>query len=183
MSLPPFTGDGLLPNGDFPMTFAELRASYLVTGAGLLMGASWDKDWRAHLVDNLEVLVGQLWDIGVDQIFVDGSFAEDKDHPNDIDGYFECDAKYFATGQLQRDLNIRDPHKVWTWDSASRRMDQNGTKRQLPMWHRYRVELYPHYPGCLSGVRDLLGRDLQFPALFRQSRPGFQTKGIVQIIR
>ena len=25
-------------------------------------------------------------------------------------------------------------------------------QRQLPMWHRYRVELYPHYPGLLSGI-------------------------------
>ena len=54
-------------------------------------------------------MVGQLRRIGIKEIFVDGSFVEDKDHPGDIDGYFECDVVEFATGNLQRELNGLDP--------------------------------------------------------------------------
>lgn len=65
------------------------------------------------------MVVRQLWQVGVTEIFIDGSFAEDKDHPNDIDGYFECDLKQLASGELERELNLLDPHKVWTWDPQS----------------------------------------------------------------
>lgn len=180
-SLPPFTPEGLLPVGDYGLTLTDLRASVLVGGAGL--PPTWDAPWRSRLVDNLELLVAQLWRVNIDQIFINGSFAEAKDHPNDIDGYFECDVRYFASGQLERDLNTLDPYKVWTWDPASRRADPNSTKRQLPMWHRYRVELYPHLPGLLSGIRDQFGNELPFPAAFRLARQSFRPKGIVQIVR
>src|SRR6266511_4186379 len=115
MPIPPFTADGFLPLGDHAVTLDELRASYLVTGQGV-PSLMWDRDWRRALVDSLEVLVRQLWQVGIDRIFVDGSFVEEKDHPNDIDGYFECDLHEFASGRLQRRLNQLDPHKIWTWD-------------------------------------------------------------------
>ena len=44
---------------------------------------NWDSGWRMKLVENLEVMVGQLRRVGITEIFVDGSFVEDKDHPND----------------------------------------------------------------------------------------------------
>ena len=51
------------------------------------------------------------------------------------------------------------------------------------MWHRYRVELYPHFPGLMSGLVDPYGNQLQFPSAFRQQRaPGFE-KGIVKIVQ
>ncbi len=137
----------------------------------------WDAGWRLKLVENLEVMVGQLWEVGITEIFVDGSFVEDKDHPGDIDGYFECDVVEFATGNIQRRLNELDPHKVWTWDPTSRRPYRNQTKRQLPMWHRYRVELYPHFPSLTSGIRDQFGNDLPFPSAFRLSRREYKPKG------
>lgn len=49
--LPPFNADGLLPPADYPLTLDELRASHLVTGAGVL-SPTWDAAWRAFLVDN-----------------------------------------------------------------------------------------------------------------------------------
>ena len=110
-------------------------------------------------------------------------FVEDKDHPGDIDGYFECDVVEFATGNIQRRLNELDPYKVWTWAPASRRPYRNQTKRQLPMWHRYRVELYPHFPGLTSGIRDQFGNDLPFPSAFRLSRREHKPKGIVKIVK
>jgi len=90
---------------------------------------------------------------------------------------------YFASGQLERDLNAMDPFKVWTWDPSSRRPDPNSAKRQLPMWHQYRVELYPHFPGLLSGIHDHFGNELEFPSAFRVSRNVFTPKGIVRIAK
>ena len=181
MPLPMFMPSDVLPPGDYALTLDELRQSHLVTGEGN-DSANWDVFWRGGLVDNLEVLVRQLWQVGITQIFVDGSFVENKDHPNDIDGYFECDVRYFASRQLHTDLNALDPHKVWTWAPADRRPDANSAKRQLPMWHQYRVELYPHFPGLLSGIRDQFGNDLPFPSAFRLSRSAYTPKGIVQIV-
>jgi hypothetical protein len=181
LELPPFKDDGLLPPGDYEMSLEELKGSMLVEGPEEGY-PNWDSGWRMKLVENLEVMVGQLRRVGITEIFIDGSFVEDKDHPNDIDGYFECDVVEFATGNLQRELNELDPHKVWTWNPASRRPYRNQTKRQLPMWHRYRVELYPHYPRLLSGIRDQVGNNLPFPSAFRLSRREYKPKGIVKIV-
>jgi hypothetical protein len=101
--IPPFQADGLLPPGDYEVSFAELRQSALVAGpAGPSRSPAWDTDWRGKLVDNLEMLTQQLWQVGIKDIFADGSFAEDKDHPNDIDGYFVCDLARLVSGQLAR---------------------------------------------------------------------------------
>ncbi len=175
--LPPFNALGLLPPGDYPLTFPELRQSHLVLGNG----GSWDVAWRLYLVHQCEVMVRQLWEVGILEVFLDGSFVEDKDHPNDIDGYFVCDASYFASGDLERYLNFLDPYKIWTWDSRTRRPYQGYLKKQLPMWHQYRVELYPHF-GQSSGIRDVHGHELQFPSAFRQQRGSGQPKGIIQIV-
>jgi len=84
-----------------------------VSGPGDVMRyPSWDTPWRERLVNNLEILCRQLWQVGVRAIFADGSFAEDKEHPNDIDGYFACDLRELITGELERKLNLLDPSKV-----------------------------------------------------------------------
>lgn len=179
--LPPFTADGLLPANDYALTIDELRDSLLVAGPQQSSGEShWDGPWRRKLVDSLSILVAQLWQVGITEIFVNGSFVEDKDHPNDIDGYFVCDRLFLASGELERQLNLLDPHKVWTWDPATRRPYRGYPKKQLPMWHQYRVELYPHV-GQVSGIRDRRGHELEFPAAFRQSRRDGQPKGIIKI--
>jgi len=180
--LPSFTADGVLPVGDYPLTLDALRDSHLVSGDGV-WSSTWDAAWRGRLASSLTVLVRQLWQVGIARIFVDGSFVEDKDHPNDIDGYFECDVRHLATGRLQRELNAIDPYKVWTWDPTTRRLDPDSGKRQLPMWHRYRVEFYPHFPNATSGIRDQFGNDLPFPSAFRLSRRAYLPKGIVQVIQ
>lgn len=172
-----FNRFGLLPPKDYMVTFGELRRSLLVRGPKNKR-PTWDEKWRRSLVNNLELMVRQLWSVGISRVFVNGSFVENKDHPNDIDGYFECDVTELATGRLERDLNLLDPNKAWTWAPESCRLDANSAKRQLPMWHIYRVELYPHYRQ-VSGIMDKFGNQLMFPAAFRQSRREFRQKGIV----
>jgi hypothetical protein len=181
MTLPLFNEFGLLPAGDYALTLSELKRSSLVV-PGQNHSPGWDQAWRERLVDNLSIMVAQLWQVGITDIFIDGSFVEEKEHPNDIDGYFECDLERMYTGQLQQDLNRLDSHKVWTWSPASRTSYANSTKKQLPMWHFYRVELYPHY-GQLSGIRDEFGNVLQFPAAFRKSRSEHRQKGIVKLLQ
>ena len=181
--IPPFNDRGLLPPGDHTVTFADLRASPLVWGPPD-RPLEWDDDWRNHLVDQAEILVRQLWAVGIEEVFLDGSFAEDKPHPNDIDGYFVTDLRRLASGQLQRDLNALDEHGVWTWDAASRRPYREYTKRQLPMWHAYRVELYPHFPeATATGITNRFGHPKTFPAAFRERRLTDEEKGIVRLVQ
>lgn len=171
-----FNDFGFLLPDDYELTLDELKQSLLVTGPK--DDTPWDSRWRAFLVEQLEVMVGQLWRVGVTKIFIDGSFVENKAHPNDIDGYFECDVRDLPT--IVRELNIIDEDKIWTWDSKARRPYRGYTKKQLPMWHKYRVELYPHF-GQSSGILDEHGHELLFPAAFRRTRESFKPKGIVKI--
>src|SRR4051812_45346767 len=102
--IPDFDSDGLLPPGDYEVSFEDLRQSALVARTGIA-NDDWDAPWRAQLVDNLEILTRQLWSVGIRDVYADGSFAEDKAHPNDIDGYFVCDLNALVTGDLERKLN------------------------------------------------------------------------------
>ncbi len=113
MDVPDFNDLGLLPPGDYEMSIEHLKASKLVLGPGEPKDhPTWDASWRLQLVENLDVLVSQLFTIGIKEVYVDGSFVEYKDHPNDIDGYFPCDLRRLASGELQRALNLLDPYKI-----------------------------------------------------------------------
>ncbi len=183
-NFPSFENDGRLPPGDYEASFTELRQSPLVLGPPDRTNyPAWDRAWRSRLVDNLEIMARQLWQVGVREIYADGSFTEDKDHPNDIDGYFVCDFAQLISGDLARQLNRIDPFKVWTWDPVSRMPYRGYPKKQLPMWHKYRIELYPHVPGMGigSGILDRYGQELEFPSAFRQSRRDGKPRGIVKI--
>ena len=177
-SLPPFPDDGVLPAGDYVLNLDELRSSPLVLGWQRQWpdaAVEWDAAWGQMLVENLAILVNHLWQAGIVDIFIDGSFVENKPHPNDIDGYFVCDQDAWFSGELLTRLQNLDP--IWNWE---RRLRLPGSpKRQLAMWHKYRVELFPHF-GQGTGILDRFGYELEFPSAFRQSRE-FQPKGIVKI--
>jgi hypothetical protein len=70
--IPNFDADGLLPPGDYEVSFEELRQSVLVDGDPK-RPENWDASWRALLVANLEILVRQLWSVGIREIYADGS--------------------------------------------------------------------------------------------------------------
>lgn len=179
LPLPQFTEEGILPIGDYILTFEELRSSALVLGP-VDHSPHWDTEWRRTLVDNFEILTRQLWKCGISRVYVDGSFAEEKDHPNDIDGYFACSADRFASGDLEDDLNLLDPWKVWTWDEDQRHTTDNDSVGHLPMWHRYRVDLWPAW-GWPPQI-DEFGHQVGPPYLFRHTREG-KPKGIIVIER
>ncbi|WP_423815932.1 DUF6932 family protein [Salinibacter altiplanensis] len=82
--LPGFTDEGLLPPGDYELTFEELRKSVLVEGPrpASPWGESWDAEWRSHLSHQAETMCNQLWSVGIEDIYLDGSFTEAKTHPN-----------------------------------------------------------------------------------------------------
>lgn len=164
------------------MTLAEIRDSVLVKGPGS-GSEGWDKEWRAKLVDNLEILAKQLWwEAGNEEIYINGSFVEDKLHPNDIDGYFVCDEETWASGELKRKLNALDEDKIWDWSAGSRKRYRGYPKKQLRMWRKYRMDLYPHI-GQGTGVLDANGNEMEFPALFRAVRSTGKEKGIVKLVR
>jgi hypothetical protein len=171
--LAPFTDEGVLPPGDYEISAGDLLVSPLVVGWG--GGTEWDATWRRLLANNLTVLLKHLWAVGVRNAFIDGSFVENKPHPNDIDGYFECDKDVWYGGELTARLQELDP--IWNWERRFR--TAASPKRQLAMWHKYRVELFPHV-GQGTGILDEFGYELEFPSAFRQTR-NFLKKGIVKV--
>ena len=180
-----FNKYGVLEPGTYAATLSEIRGSLLVKGDG--SSATWDVGRRLYLLNQLSVLVGQLLKVGISDICIDGSYVEDKDSPNDIDGYFDSGLSMDNIADMTKfqkqisELNTIDPHKVWNWDPRSRRPFPGFAKAQLPMWHFYRVELFPHLRQP-AGITDQYGNELQFPSAFRQSRRNFIPKGIIKII-
>jgi hypothetical protein len=166
--------DGSLSPGDYELSLAQLKQSILVEGLPGL--EPWDRPWRASLVDELSYLVKQLWQVGIADIYVDGSFVSDKAQPGDIDGYFHCDA--FRLHEVAGRLNQIHPHHVWLWVAASRTPDDHGDFK-LPMWHRHRVELWPH-PAACGGWDPSTRKSMMFPEFFRKDRAG-NPRGIIKI--
>lgn len=177
-----FDSEGLLPIGTYEVTFEALHQSLLVQGPLENRPESWDTEWRRHLVTNAEILARELWEVGITEVYLDGSFTEAKPHPHDIDGYFEVDLHLLSSGELERALNALDPHRCWTWNPMARTKAKGFTKKQLPMWQQYRVEFYPHFPGLMSGITDADGNEMQYPAAFRQRREDGRRKGIVKVV-
>jgi len=162
------------------LTIARLRSSYLVTGEDVDI-SGWDSAWRAELVDNLDPFVRQLHQVGVERIFVNGSFVTSKPRPEDIDGYWECEVGQF--GHILRGLLEAEPSLPW--DLTQRPIDHRSGLGKPVMWHRYRVELFPHFTDhpVPTGVSDEHGDNLFFPALFRRDKATARPKGVIQIIR
>jgi hypothetical protein len=141
----------------------------------------WDSVWRAQLVGNLEPFVRQLWQVGVERIFVNGSFVTSNPKPGDMDAYFECESArwgHVLVGLLQSDPPL-------PWDLTRRPIDPASGDPKPLMWHRFRVELFPHFPDdpIPTGIRDEYGNELFFPSLFRRDKVTGRPKGIIQIIR
>jgi hypothetical protein len=75
--IPQFTEEGLLPPGIHETDLEELEEK---------MG--WSRR-RRELLEGLEKALGLMASHGVRRVYLDGSFASDKDRPNDIDGCYD----------------------------------------------------------------------------------------------
>jgi len=179
-SLPQVFTDRVLPPGDYSVTFAELEQSLLVVGPHP-KSPNWDTAWRRSLVTRAAPLVAQLWAEGVGDVYLDGSFTEEVDHPGDIDGYYVSTQQDIASGLLRR-LNARNPQPIWHMSNLL--PDPDSRKPKPIMWHIHKVELYADY-GHFSGIRDEFGQRQTFPAAFRKARRerGWKPKGIIHLLK
>jgi hypothetical protein len=129
----------------------------------------------------LESSSPQLWQAGITDIFVNGSFVTSKDHPNDIDGYFLCSFWDVASGALEQRLNSIAPG-MWPLDFA-RWIDDPHKGLKPPTWFAYSVEFYWDYVDRPAFVPPMLMRGGKTVGQFfresRQDRP----RGIVRIVQ
>ena len=176
----------MLPAGDWEASFEELRASVLVKGPGDGY-PHWDASWRAVLVDRLEFWSGSSGRSASRSCSSTGPSRKTRIIPTtSMDTSIATRSGWSWGGGLQDELNQLDPHRTWSWDPAERCPYRGYPKQQLPMWHQYRIELYPHTPGLIAG-HDHRGHALEFPSWFRLSRrplaSGAEEKGIVKLRR
>lgn len=76
MSIPQFNAYGLLPPGFHPAIVEELKRK---------IGFSPKR--RSLIEDGLELVTKELVEMGVLELYVDGSFVEQDPSPGDLDGY------------------------------------------------------------------------------------------------
>lgn len=187
-----FTDYGYLPPGDHELTFSQLRESILVHGEPWITG--WNEAWRRQLVDNLELLVRQLWQVGVFNIYLDGSFCSTKPEPADIDAYYDLplpeEVLQMKEGKekfesvllyilaLSEQLNQFNEIPIWNiWDKMQ--IDEMGYKR-TEMWMHYRCDIFPHCWGMYAG--DVNGRKVKFDEFFRKDKYGIE-KGVIKLVK
>lgn len=181
-----FSEEGVLPPGEYSMTLDQLKTSMLVNGPTEDLPEGWEQAWRLELVENLKIMVEQLRQEGITEIFIDGSFATDKPKPGDIDGYFVVKKPDETPGwkfeeELCERLNRRDPHKVWTWKDADRKKPVPTSKGQLPMWWQYHVEFWPEYGQWSGQIHPVTQKQLTHAELFRITKTGID-KGIIRLL-
>lgn len=179
LPLPPFTRDGVLPEGDYELTVSELEQSTL---AAAFIGDEESRIWRRTLATSAGIIIDQLRQAGITQIYVDGSFATSKPIPGDVDIYFECSMAQIATDDLLETLNRIDPRQCWTWDDEDRLPELVDGKRQLPMWWEYRVEAWPEFGQKSGQFHPITNESLTHAQLFRIMKYSGIPKGIIKII-
>lgn len=176
--IPSFDEDGLLPH-DSEATLEELLQSHLVSGLGV-DSEHWDSGWRAELVAR----VGVVYDLflragGVVEFWIDGSFVEAVDHPQDIDAYFTLRVPQDWLTLPDR-LNQLEGSNIWSWKDTDRRSFPGASIPKPPFWGKYRVDIYPEL-GRASGIFDAAGNSLTFSEAFRLQRITYRPKGIVRL--
>jgi hypothetical protein len=144
---------GYLPPGIHDASVQEVRDRFTWSGS------------RRRLFWRFEEVLRQLFDAGVDEVFIGGSFSTGAPAPNDIDAFWT-----FKTGI---DLSKIDP-VLLIMDAHVR--DPATGKRVRPMKLKYGVELFVeigHAP-TMSGK--------PFREFFGHSRDGI-ARGLVRLVR
>lgn len=178
-----------MPAGlDYPLTLSQLRESHLITGVCSTHPEPWLVHRREYLLNQFERFARCLWDVGIEDIFIGGSFVEDKPAPNDIDGYFVCsNREVLFSGELSKQLDALSTdemrqRQVWHW--KQRVEDPKTGEKRLAMWHHYQVELIPTAPGLNNAIVDKeSGKRLSISEAFRLTSFGNRPKGIIKLLK
>lgn len=144
---------GYLPPGVHNATLEEIKERFGKTVR------------RSRLVANLLVVVRQLWNAGVQEVCIDGSFCTATPIPNDIDGYWVYVQGFDRTKVdpvlLQMDIFVADP---------------STGQPVRPMKLRYDVEFFVH------PLNRATANGLSYPEFFSRSRDGVP-RGYVRVIK
>jgi len=167
-----FAKSGLLPPGDHAISLEELE-KFIGQGPG--GGQSWDTAWRLQLLQEFKRRYQQLRAVGINEVYIDGSYATDKFHPNDMDVYFVVPRKIWRSGAEQA-LQDQDP-EFWRFEPE---LGVDG-KLGYPMAFRHHIEMYPvyleHTPEYAE-CQEMIDPKIKF---FRTDKYSHRTKGIIKI--
>jgi hypothetical protein len=154
------------------LTLEQLSQSMLVLGPQPAR-PDWDTVGRLRLVSNLGIVVGQLRQVGITDIFIAGSFVQDKPNPDDIDGYYVINPLAYAA-QHQRLMQINPLIPLVPVQSTWEYIASKGKARPL-LCRDYRIELFSELNIIVPGTPG------SWSHFFRHTRDG-RPKGIVRII-
>ena len=167
-----FLKNGLLPVGDHEISLAELE-QFMREGPG--NGETWDTAWRLELLEEFKKRYQQLLQVGIKEVYIDGSYATDKIHPNDMDVYFVVPRKIWRNG-AEKALKDMDP-EFWRFDPEL----LEGGKLGYPMALFHHIEMYPvyleHTPAHAESP-ELIDPKIKF---FRTDKYSHRSKGIIKI--
>ncbi len=167
-----FQKNGLLPAGDHEISIAELEKN-IRRGPG--DGLTWDTKWRMELLQEFKQRYRQLQSVGITEVYIDGSYATDKFHPNDMDVYFVVPRQLWRNGAEQALKDIDS--EFWRFETVS---DETG-KRGYPMAFRRHVEIFPvyreHTPDYAE-CTEMIDPKINF---FRTDKWSHRPKGIIKI--
>ncbi|NMC28380.1 MAG: hypothetical protein GYA42_09600 [Syntrophomonadaceae bacterium] len=167
-----FAKSGLLPPGDHAISLEELE-NFIGRGPG--GGQSWDTSWRLQLLQEFKKRYQQLQAVGINEVYIDGSYATDKFHPNDMDVYFVVPRNIWRSGAEQA-LKDMDP-EFWRFEPE---LGVDG-KLGYPMAFRHHIEMYPvyleHTPDHAE-CPEMVDPTIKF---FRTDKYSHREKGIIKI--
>lgn len=114
MPIPPLEETGYLPGGDHEATLDEVEQMF---------GSSGFK--RREIMGNLRDVMLELWALGVDTVWLDGSFISSKRRPGDVDVVYVPPAgadtttwgRLAATGDARR--RLEDYYGIHLWEYPS----------------------------------------------------------------
>lgn len=117
----------------------------------------------------------QLQAVGINEVYIDGSYATDKFHPNDMDVYFVVPRNIWRSGAEQA-LKDMDP-EFWRFEPE---LGVDG-KLGYPMAFRHHIEMYPvyleHTPDHAE-CPEMVDPKIKF---FRTDKYSHREKGIIKI--
>jgi hypothetical protein len=151
MAIPDFDPrTGYLPPGLHEATLGDIQWR---------LGSTTRRRW---LVANLAEVARLLFDAGVRDLRIDGSFVTEKPDPGDIDGFWIVDAevRFEEIPSVLLDFSLVP--------------DPGSGKPKFPMWHRYGLELFLHPMMGGFAPGDL-------PTFFSHSRDGVE-RGYLRVV-